>query len=287
MKVEWVTHCEEGNDTRVIIKCEIPQQISTKWKKLIEFMKGRDSVVGGFNRFKTPIDLYREKPEILQALHDNQKSPKELMEQHKQQSKERQRQKEAKEKTKKEKKQDMIALFMEPNCIQVERTTASLMQRDWSTHVFRDLMEYSLLEAHRRILCLEGLLVHRHEGGLVRMAFSSLSELRNKAMAPKRYIIVDPLTMCVPFLFNRVLGDSVRDIAVHRYILVYGEHVDVLTRAQEPGDPGVYGRDDTIRHRADEYSQADLGRNPVQRDALVVRAALCIHAAPDAPISAR
>lgn len=216
MKVEWVTHCAEGDNTRIIVKCEIPQQITTKWRKLIEFMNGFDATSKGFHRFSTPIDKYRDQPEIMQMLHDNQRSPKELMEQQNKEKKEKEKQKEARDSSKKEKKQEMVALFTEPqHCLHVDRASAKIMQRDWGASAIRDLLEFSLLEAHRRVILLEGLL-HRHEG-LVRMAVSSLSDLRNKAMAPKRYIVVDPLTMCVPFLFNRILGDPVREIAVHRY----------------------------------------------------------------------
>lgn len=215
MKVAWISHFKDGDNFRVMVRCDIPQQVTTKWKKFIAHMNGFEATSEGFHRFHTPVDDYRGNPEVMQALNDNQKTLRDMVERHELQQRQKEGEKQRREMAKKNRSQEMARLFTShTEYAQMNQMAARMLQRDWESSACRDLQELSLLEVHRRIVLLEDIL-QRNEG-LVRMAVASLSELRGKAMAPKRYLIVDPLTMCVPFLFNRVLKDSVKDIAVNR-----------------------------------------------------------------------
>ena len=98
---------------------------------------------------------------------------------------------------------------------------------------------FSQLEAHRRVLKLEAFLADR------KLTLEQHAALRADAFRPSKYIVIDPLTLCLPFFLSFLGGaTSIRDNALYRLravaacilpMLRYGEALTAMVPTADAG----------------------------------------------------
>ena len=122
---------------------------------------------------------------------------------------------------------------------------AKTFGKDWNSELCKDMREFSLLETHRRALALEGFLEKCGDQPLIAMAVHSKLASRALAFSPHKYVVVDPFTMCLPFLLHHSLETGVEEhdtgcfrlhaLAVSlQPLLAYGQELTAIAKQLPP-----------------------------------------------------
>ena len=202
MRMDWGTHLTEGhNQTRVILKCTVAQRPS-KWRQIMKEMDGSQLEVTASSRYSSPLqdittpknkrELDANKFTVAKKAHSPQRQ-----------------------------------IGHDDDCFRMEIAHPFPIERLLRAQLPKDCLKnlrvwtrsdcsvwllltacwqrYDGLETHRRVLQLESMLARAPPPG------------RDAAFASHaQYLILDPVTLCVPFLLNLRLKDDVREVAGYR-----------------------------------------------------------------------
>jgi hypothetical protein len=236
MHPEFMTHYEDDDSLVVIIKCKVAQRKS-KWTKLFRLMNGSELEIVRINKHHSPIHALRG-TQHEDAVHRNIFLPPQPPQQAA-----------GARKTKKDIGSRLARLFERevvpgkvlPSSSKaggLHKATAAIFGNEWSQGPCVDLRVFWLLEVHRRVLALEGVLTAKQ------VAWAQLAQLRAQAFGASKYVVIDAITLQLPMLLGHLRGGfNVQADATYRLVAVvasihplvaYGAKLTALARRQLP-----------------------------------------------------
>lgn len=260
MKMEWRTHfAQDKHKFLVILRCTQPQRAS-KWQRLVDEMGGSNlSLIQGsrYTPLLAQFETSANKAELeanrftIDMLEQPEAPPKRIKGEN---------------------------LFEEPieHPLNLDQLLKARLPKQ--PEPLRHLRRYDALETHRRVLFLEGLVGGT---GVGRLALEGLAPRRERAFAAPRYLVVDPITLCVPVFLSQRLGDSVAEVSGYRIqalaaslqpLLDYGEALQGVAAELGLGEGAfdltgstrahLAGADPQLVDRRRKREQADAARVP-------------------------